>query len=734
MSFTASWDDCGRVVAGADVKLQRFGVFTVSDGDRYAFNGAKPAFDGAKGRTYGNRPAQSYENGRGRQFRLYRRIVVSLQYYSDVEMIDRNTIQRVMDAADIVDVVKEFVTLRKAGVNYKGLCPFHDEKTPSFVVSPSKQYCKCFSCGKGGNVVHFIMEHEQLTYPEAIKWLGRKYGIEVHDKEMTDDERQRESTRESMFVLNEWARDYFSDLLHNNVDGVALGMGYFRQRGFRDDIIRKFQLGYALPARDALAKAALANGFNEEFLVRTGLCYRTDDGRLLDRYHDRVIFPVHTVSGKVVAFGGRILSSDKKLAKYINSPESEIYSKSHELYGLYLAKHAIVKANRCYLVEGYTDVISMHQCGIENVVASSGTSLTEGQIRLIHRFTENITVLYDGDSAGIKASLRGIDMLLAEGLNVKVLLLPDGDDPDSFARKHTAADYQAYIEAHQVDFIRFKIDLLLSGAESDPVKHAEMIRDVVRSVSVVPEGITRQMYVRESAARLGVSEQLILSEVNQLRRENGADGVARQSAPAEQTADTAGPSQTAPIRQEVMEHEEERLLIAAVMRFGNRLIALEDGTGVTVASYIAEDLAADALEFRQPLFRRILQEACAYPAADGEVDPSKSILQYFMSHPDGEVSGLAMDLGTDRYVLSQRQQEGYVADEDRLYELIPRLLHDYKNSLVRAEMKQLLQQLRQPEVAQDSARCVEIMRRYQELSKVEQQFAKVLGDRVVSLS
>ena len=334
-----------------------------------------------------------------------------------------------MSAADIVDVVKEFVTLRKAGVNYKGLCPFHNEKTPSFVVSPSKQLCKCFSCGKGGNVVHFVMEHEQMNYPEALRWLAKKYGIEIQEKELTNEERAAQSVRESMFVLNEWANKYFEETLHNHVDGVAIGMAYFRQRGLRDDIIRKFHLGYSLPVRDALAKAALAKGFSEEMLEKTGLCYRTDEGRLLDRYHARVIFPVQTVSGMTVAFGGRTLSADKKVAKYVNSPESEIYSKSRELYGLYLAKHAIVKQNRCYLVEGYMDVIAMHQSGIENVVASSGTSLTEGQIRLIHRFTDNITVLYDGDSAGIHASLRGIDMLLAEGLNVKVLLLPDGDDP-----------------------------------------------------------------------------------------------------------------------------------------------------------------------------------------------------------------------------------------------------------------------------------------------------------------
>ena len=358
-------------------------------------------------------------------------------------MIDQYTIARILDAADIVDVVKEFVTLRKAGVNYKGLCPFHDEKTPSFVVSPSKQLCKCFSCGKGGNVVHFIMEHEQMSYPEALKWLAKKYGIEIQERELTDEEKAQATERESLFVLNEWARDYFIDLLHNHVDGVAVGKAYFRQRGFRDDIIRKFQLGYCLPDRDAMARTAIAKGYRPEFLEKTGLCYKTDDGRLLDRYHGRVIFPVHTVSGKVVAFGGRILSSDKKLAKYVNSPESSIYHKSNELYGLYFAKGAIVKHNRCYLVEGYTDVISMHQSGIENVVASSGTSLTAGQIRLIHRFTDNITVLYDGDAAGIKASLRGIDMLLAEGMNISVLLLPDGDDPDSFARKHNAEEYQA---------------------------------------------------------------------------------------------------------------------------------------------------------------------------------------------------------------------------------------------------------------------------------------------------
>ena len=399
-------------------------------------------------------------------------------------MIDKATIDRIMDAANIVDVVSEFVTLRKAGVNYKGLCPFHNEKTPSFVVSPSKGYCHCFSCGKGGNVVGFIMEHEQMTYPEALRWLAKKYNIEIHERELTDDERREENERESLFIINEWALHYFQDNLLNTKKGQAIGMQYFRSRGFRDDTINRFQLGYAMPERDALARTALAKGFKEQYLIDTGLCYRKEDGTLQDRYHGRVIFPVHTVTGRVVAFGGRILENNKKLAKYVNSPESLIYHKSNELYGIYQAKHAITKNDRCYLVEGYIDVTSMHQSGVENVVASSGTSLTTGQIRLIHRFTSNITVLYDGDAAGIHASIRGIDMLLAEGMNVKVLLLPDGDDPDSFARKHTAQEFRDYIESHQTDFIEFKTNLLLRGV-TDPIKRSEAISSIVKSVSVI---------------------------------------------------------------------------------------------------------------------------------------------------------------------------------------------------------------------------------------------------------
>ncbi|MBR5803774.1 MAG: DNA primase [Bacteroidaceae bacterium] len=442
-------------------------------------------------------------------------------------MIDQATIDRILDAAQIVDVVSEFVTLKRAGVNYKGLCPFHNEKTPSFVVSPSKGLCKCFSCGKGGNVVHFIMEHEQLNYYEALKWLANKYHIEVKERELSNEEKQAQNARESMFVVNDFANNYFQDLLHNHVDGQSIGLAYFRQRGFRDDIIRKFQLGYSLNERDALFKEAMRKGYKPEFLEKTGLCYRRDnDGQLRDRFWGRVMFPVHTLSGKVIAFGGRVLKTDGKVAKYVNSPESEIYHKSNELYGIYFAKQAIVRDDRCFLVEGYTDVISMHQSGIENVVASSGTSLTQGQIRLIHRFTDNITVLYDGDGAGIKASIRGIDMLLEEGMNIKVVLLPDGEDPDSFARKHNATDYKAYINSHEVDFIRFKTNLLLEEVGNDPIKRAGLIGDIVRSISVIPENIVRSVYIRECSQLLQIEEKLLVQEVNKLMKKSKEEKLA----------------------------------------------------------------------------------------------------------------------------------------------------------------------------------------------------------------
>ena len=464
-------------------------------------------------------------------------------------MIDRSTIDRIMAAADIVDVVGEFVTLRRSGANYKGLCPFHDEKTPSFMVSPSKQLCKCFSCGNGGNVIKFVMQHEQMTYPEALKWLGRRYGIEVKEREQTAEQKAAATAREAMFVVNEWARDYFVETLHNNVDGLAIGMSYFRRRGLRDDIIRKFQLGYSLEQRDALAQKAHAKGFEEKYLESTGLCYRTEDGRLLDRYHGRVIFPVHSVSGRIVAFGGRILNQEQKnVGKYVNSPESEIYSKKRELYGLYLAKQAIVKQDRCYLVEGYLDVISMHQSGVENVVASSGTALTPEQVRLIHRFTNNVTVLYDGDAAGIHASLRGIDILLSEGLNIKVMLLPEGEDPDSYAQARTPEEFRKDLEANEEDFIQFKANLLLKDASRDPMKRASVITDLTRSISVIPSDIVRQVYIHDLAGRLNIDESAIVNEVAKEIRKRKEEAHSRTNHTPPSTfsqASTQGPSQQA---------------------------------------------------------------------------------------------------------------------------------------------------------------------------------------------
>lgn len=454
--------------------------------------------------------------------------------------MDQSTIDRIIDAADIVDVVSGYVTLRRAGASYKGLCPFHDDKTPSFYVSPSKGLCKCFSCGKGGNVVHFIMEEEQLSYYEALKFLAKKYGIEVEDRQLTDEERLQQNERESMFAVNEWASNYFHDTMMSTDDGRSIGLAYFRTRGFRDDIIEKFRLGFCLPSYDAMSKAAVKKGFREDFIVKTGLAFRRDDGTLRDRYRDRAIFPWFAVSGKIVAFGGRVLDARTKGVnqKYINSPESDIFHKSRELYGIFQAKKAIAKEDRVFMVEGYTDVISMHQCGIENVVANSGTALNVAQIKLLHRFTSNITLLYDGDSAGIHAALRGTDMLLAEGMHVKILLLPDGDDPDSFARKHSAEDFKAYIDAHQTDFIIFKTNLLMEEAGRDPIKRAQLISDIVKSIAVIPEEITRAVYIRETSQMLNVEERILLNETEKIRKQE-LERLARERERMKETGDAA---------------------------------------------------------------------------------------------------------------------------------------------------------------------------------------------------
>lgn len=660
--------------------------------------------------------------------------------FNNNPMIDHSTIQRILDATDIVDVVKEFVTLRKAGVNYKGLCPFHNERTPSFVVSPTKQLCKCFSCGKGGNAVNFVMEMEQMTYPEAIKWLGKKYGIEVKEKELTNEERALQSERESLFALNEWADKYFQETLHNHVDGVAKGMAYFRSRGFRDDIIRKFHLGYALEQRDATAKAALQQGFSEKVLAETGICFNTEEGRLLDRYHGRVIFPVHTVSGRVVAFGGRILGADKKLAKYVNSPESIIYSKSRELYGLYQAKQAIVRKGCCFLVEGYTDVISMHQSGIENVVASSGTSLTEGQIKLLHRFTDNITVLYDGDSAGIKASLRGIDMLLKEGMHIKVLLLPDGDDPDSFARKHPAEAFQAYIDRHQVDFIRFKTNLLLQESANDPLKKASLISDVVKSISVIPDNIVRQMYIRECSTLLDVQEGLIVNEINKLKSKPNDNTNTDESKPQTEGDASLSPSVTQP-RPLTATDDAENMLVALVVKYGEMPMLIDNeetqserpqedeserGSTITVAEYIGLSLEQDGIILQNPVNQKILCEAMAHIHKEGWTARS-----YFTLHQDATISGVATEMSEDKFILSKHQQELYVPEQYRLDEVVPRILNDYKHKLLKNKLNQMLNNLKNPEKQLSQEQAASMMQEYMRLVEIERRFASMLGDRVL---
>ncbi len=692
-------------------------------------------------------------------------------------MIDQATIDRIMDAAQIVDVVSEFVTLRRRGVNYVGLCPFHNEKTPSFSVSPSKGVCKCFSCGKGGNVVHFIMEHEQLNYYEALKWLAKKYGIEVKERELSDEEKQAQSIRESLFLINDFANGYFQSILHNHPDGQAIGMSYFRQRGFRDDIIRKFQLGFSTESRDALYQEAKKKGFNTDYLVKTGLCYTRDDGQLRDRFWGRVMFPVHTLSGKVVAFGGRVLKTDGKVAKYVNSPESEIYHKSRELYGIYFAKQAIVKQDKCFLVEGYTDVISMHQAGVENVVASSGTSLTSGQIRMIHRFTNNITVLYDGDMAGIKASIRGIDMLLEEGMNIKVMLLPDGDDPDSFARKHNATEFQEYITAHEVNFIRFKTNLLMADAGDDPYKRATLITDIVKSISVIPEAIVRSEYIKECSQMLHIEERILVSEVAKLRKEKeeaqAKSAAQRENAKTSQTATTASTATSSleGANDVVTEHPatttnqdtppppigiddtstapqvaptafashtpihnplyaKELLIIQQLIRHGEKVMYIDEDNKeeVTVAEYVASDLGIDELAFTTPLFNEILQELLQHLG-----QPDFTAEHHFIAHANPALSRLAVDLIEEKYQLSKyhSKTQTILSDADRLTDIIPHLMTDYKHSLIEIELKETLNQLRQPDVMADPDKCVETMVRYKELMEIKQQMAKHLGDRVI---
>ena len=571
-------------------------------------------------------------------------------------MIDKPTIARIMDSTKIEEVVSEFVTLKKRGINYVGLCPFHNDSNPSFSVSPARGICHCFTCGKGGNAVNFLMELEQMSYPDALRWLAKKYHIEIKERELTNEEKQRESERESMFIVNEWAAAYFQDILQNDVDGRAIGMQYFRSRGFRDDIIKKFQLGFALPQRTALYDEAVKKGYNPKYLVDTGMCFKVDkdepgnksgQDKYLDRFSGRAIFPWLSVSGKVVAFGGRVLDSRTKGVnqKYVNSPDSEIYHKERELYGLYQAKKAIAKEDCVYMVEGYTDVISMHQCGIENVVANSGTALSIHQIRLLHRFTSNIVLLYDGDAAGVHAALRGTDMLLEQEMNVKVLFLPNGNDPDSFARNHTAADFKKYIEDNMSDFIQFKTEVLLKGV-TDPVKRSQAINSIVESISKIKNQITRASYITDCAHRLGVNEAIIVNALNnfirngmseQVKAERRVAGLQTPQANASLQGVQSGLRGTTPLDKLL---EVESLLVQLIIHHGEKLIVVQDVDGndveLPLAQYISLDLAGDNFKFHNELYNRILQEALEHIKDDGFVAEA-----YFANHPNPEVSRIA---------------------------------------------------------------------------------------------
>ena len=678
-------------------------------------------------------------------------------------MIDSATKDRILEAAHIVDVVSDFVTLRKRGVNFVGLCPFHADRHPSFYVSPAKNLCKCFACGEGGSPVYFIMKHEQLGYYDALRYLAKKYHIEIHERELTDEERQAQSDRESMFILNSWAQKYFTSCLMEHEEGRTIGLPYFAGRGFREETIRKFQLGYGLERRDDLYRTALEKGYKKEYLEKTGLVSFYEDGGAYDRFRGRVIFPIHTMSGKVVGFGGRILDTTKKTGKYLNSPESEIYHKSSELYGLYFAKQAIVKADKCFLVEGYTDVISMHQSGIENVVASSGTALTQGQIHLIHRLTNNITVLYDGDAAGIKAAIRGIDLLLEAGMNVKVLLLPDGEDPDSFARSRNAFDLSVYLNNNETDFIRFKTQLLLREAEGDPIRRATLITEILQSVALIPDAIKRSVYLQECSRMMDIKEPILLGELNKLRATRRPSTppihpaepttpTAVQPVSTPETASETPASETpqspapAPVHREAPSpyRAVEEALMRYVVTVGERALYdyTDEETGervvIRTAEYILEELQRDGLSLTVPVFHTILDEAVAHL---NEPDFRPEI--YFLSHPDAEVSRAAMRLADDRYrtpEASPVDTEQLTADEQeeahrkRMKELERAVVHDLFALKGAYLLRRIADVNLRIKALQNEGRideAIELMKEQKQLNEIKVALSRELGERII---
>lgn len=681
-------------------------------------------------------------------------------------MIDRITTDKIKEAAQIVDVVSDFVTLKKSGANYKGLCPFHDDRTPSFMVSPAKNYCKCFACGKGGNPIGFIMEHEQLSYPDALRYLAKKYGIQVEERELTAEERAAQTERESMFILNEWALQWFKEQMHNTTDGRAIGLAYFRERGFRDDIIEKFQLGFCPKGRDVMTQAALKEGYREQYLVGTGLSIKREDGSAVDRFWGRVMFPWHTIGGKVAGFGGRVLDAATKgvAVKYQNSPESSIYSKRRELYGLFQAKQAIVKMDQVYMVEGYTDVISMHQCGIENVVANSGTALTKEQIHLLHRFTNNITLLYDGDEAGIHAAQRGTDMLLAAGMNVKILLLPDGDDPDSFARKHNAEDFRRYVEEHQVDFLKFKTNLALAEAQNDPRKLSALVAEIVTSISFIPDEITRSLYIRETAQTMRMDEKMIVRAVQNQMSKNREEEYKRRNStqnlpneigplplgvPGEEPAQPIQPTEAIPTNGNGQQpapapqpqqakhipgkaaYGTELLLAQLIVRYGERIVCeAEDENGnnvpLSVAEFIFYSLAQDGLAFTNPTAQVILDKAMEHIHDEGFVAE-----KYFLGHHNPQLSQAAFQLCMDKEELSKYHTRGQqpITDGDRLMELTTHVLADMKISIVRSKIDKVKADINKSTISKEEQ--YKLLIEYKTLKDAEKRLAKECGDKVL---
>ena len=647
-------------------------------------------------------------------------------------MIDRSTIERILDAAQIVDVVQEFVPLKKRGVNYLGLCPFHNEKTPSFTVSPSKEIFKCFGCGKVGNSVNFVMEHEHLNYPEALKYLAKKYHIEVVEKELTQEELEKQNERESLLVVSSYAARQFTENLFHTDEGISIGLTYFKERGFRQDTLKKFEVGYSFEKRDAFSKKALEDGYKQDFLVKTGLSIQHED-RIFDRFSSRVMFPIHSLSGQVLGFGGRILKTDVKTAKYLNSPESEIYHKSRILYGIFQARKAITQEDRCYLVEGYTDVMSLHEANVENVVASSGTSLTQEQVRLIKRFTQNITILYDGDAAGIKASLRGIDLVLEEGMNVKIVLIPDNEDPDSYSKKISNEEFLKFLKENETDFIRFKTQLLLSDASNDPVKKADLIRDVVKSIAVIPEAITRTVYIKECSTVLEVSEPILYHEVNKLRQQKSFQD--RNKYPGPEDLPVPPPPILKPVIRDTVTYYSEKEIIRLLLKFGGvefeRAINKEDGKEemLTVSDYIVREITSDDLVFDHNVCAKIFEDF-RFHTEHGLIAGDKQ----FVKHEDPEISSLSADLLADSHELSKiwSDKQTYVETEEmKLKEIVGDAVLKFKSDKIKIIRKEIMIQLEEAVKSNNTEKVLQLQKRYSNLSVAMGAISRKLGGRIV---